>query len=456
MVPGTVFAQWDEDWSFYSLRQVCRVDPPSITWLTLDWFSAEVPTDLSGLRPLPQDRYWYRGQPEYLSSSEPIPADWRELGVTAPLMNQEPTAYGSIARPSAASYERAWQSHDLRDREAFHAGLRDGGSVDINGVAVRTSTSMIRGESLLATPEELAQLPCIRHVIVDVQPADLPGILRVWPFLRTVTVTTPIPVLDLPSGVQALTLEEGASPDMRVSGAVTELTTDPSHLIDIAGLHTLRIDGVTDLDVSVLVPKYPHVRQLTLNGAPGLVSNLDALAGLPALRGLELRNVFGFDQIPVLSGLRRLGAVSISRKAGAQARKDYRHLNPTVSKLRSTGWLEANIDNPFRDWQGSQLVPQRYARAAWRAYAGHRAALRQVAATAEAGSSAEQTRSAVEREMEQVAAEFNAWDKRTGWIETDEREQICAVYESLLGDVFDAEPSLVTAGVEALDASREW
>ncbi len=58
--------------------------------------------------------------------------------------------------------------------------------------------------------------------------------------------------------------------------------------------------------------------------------------------------------------------------------------------------------------------------------------------------------------MEQVAAEFNAWDKRTGWIETDEREQICAVYESLLGDVFDADPSLVTAGVEALDASREW
>jgi hypothetical protein len=139
---------------------------------------------------------------------------------------------------------------------------------------------------------------------------------------------------------------------------------------------------------------------------------------------------------------------SVPAALGAAIRKAYARevasgLDLEVSQLRKPDWLAANLDNPFRDWDGSAHVSTAQANKAAALYRkACTEALKLAAATCDAA--------ALTATLAQVGRTytegFNALDRRSGFIETEEREQIYTAWlrivdaaETRSGTVLDRE-----------------
>jgi hypothetical protein len=135
--------------------------------------------------------------------------------------------------------------------------------------------------------------------------------------------------------------------------------------------------GATSVDVSVpplrapfdcaSLHQFPGVRQLVLAGS---LTNLDALAELRGLTGLQLRYVPDLAGLPPLDtwpDLTHLIAWNVDDRAGRALRTEFRRSDrewrsSSVSKLRGPAWFTTEYGLPFSAW------PSRSARAAVKAY----------------------------------------------------------------------------------------
>jgi hypothetical protein len=141
----------------------------------------------------------------------------------------------------------------------------------------------------------------------------------------------------------------------------------------------------------------------------------------------------------------------------AAAKKAYkaetaRGLNLSVRQPRKPEWLAANLDNPFREWDGSEFVTSAQAKKAATLYRKARTDALKLAAdmATQAGPLADALRPVVLAYTEG----FNAMDRRSSFIETVEREQI---YMALMGivDAVEAKRREVAGdGIDALDRAR--
>jgi hypothetical protein len=99
-----------------------------------------------------------------------------------------------------------------------------------------------------------------------------------------------------------------------------------------------------------------------------------SLSGLTELRELMLVDLFGFgaEQFPEPRELPRLRVLvlnSVAKELGAALKKRYAGLERLeLTKPRSPGWLEQNLDNPFRSWDGRRNVRPADAKAVFSAY----------------------------------------------------------------------------------------
>lgn len=173
--------------------------------------------------------------------------------------------------------------------------------------------------------------------------------------------------------------------------------------------------------------QFPGVRHLVLGGS---LTGLDALAGLPALTGLQLRYVPDLVGLPPLDtwpDLNHLIAWNVDDRAGRALRTEFRRSDrewrsSSVSKLRGPDWFTTEYGLPFAAW------PARSARAAVKAYRAAETAVR------DAGT---------EAEIEAAVAGFVAAINRLPRIETTEREDAAAAVALLtattpLGDRTEA------------------
>ncbi|MDE5873430.1 MAG: hypothetical protein K2H07_05900, partial [Lachnospiraceae bacterium] len=263
----------------------------------------------------------------------------------------------------------------------------------------------------------------------------------------------------LPDNVRYLKLTGKLQPELRVIGKTINLnlSMEDADLCDygLSDVHNLAVFKIKELDLGEIPLLFPELRKLGLCGKPGIINNLEALEKLHFLRDLTITELFGFsaEDMKVLeriSELRNLDLYSVPKEAGMAVRKTWKgkldYLE--VKRLRSEDWLKENLENPFRDWDGSEFVPA----------AAYKKTMQQYKKTKKQLEQADTREDAIAAAKE-YGLSFNRLNRQYDqFIETDEREDLFFVLEQLYEE-FLKDKNLINLDefLDILDEIRdEW
>ncbi|GAA1540964.1 hypothetical protein GCM10009678_24300 [Actinomadura kijaniata] len=253
--------------------------------------------------------------------------------------------------------------------------------------------------------------------------------------------------------------DTGDHGDLPQPWKATRTAAELDHAPEITDLTVRRI---TTLDCGLLVERHPHLTDLSLHGDLGLLTAAERLNELASLQRLRIVNLFGMtghdrllpERVPALESLLLSGIPTGYATAMRRAWKPQipHGVHVDIRRARKPEWVAENRDNPLRDWDGRERIGRtRYTKAVAQYRRTRRAVLEAL--------TADDPRRLVEIGREYGEA-FNALDRRTGFIETVEREELFTALDHLVDqaettlaqDLTWARESLI-AGVEQV---RDW
>lgn len=235
------------------------------------------------------------------------------------------------------------------------------------------------------------------------------------------------------SGIKILPESENRSFELKVP------TTDNLHLFRNLNITELWVTGggKTSVDVGKIAQNLPRLKVLRIWGKPGYVSNMEQVALLKNLRWLTLQDIFGFsaDDFPArkdFPGITCIWMDSIPDDVAKKVKKEYKGIDLWITKGRKPDWLEANLNNPFRHWDGDEYISPAHAKKAANLYIKYN---KQIDRLLKEKRPAEEMQSQLETIVKEYTEEFNKMDKRTHWIDTVLREDIWDAMGKLLEPV---------------------
>jgi len=228
----------------------------------------------------------------------------------------------------------------------------------------------------------------------------------------------------------------------------------------------LTIRDIDSLDCARLVQRFPSLTCLHLHGRLGLLSAAGELNQLTSLRKIRIVDLFGMtgeDRLrpPSVPELESVDLYGIPAAYASAMRKAWRPEIPagtyvSILRARKPEWVEENRNNPLRVWDGREQISATTYKRAVAQYKTTRTAILQVLAEEPAD-----VRSAHMEEIGRTYGEaFNQLDRRSGFIETVEREELFAALDHVVNEaealhdasLEDARESLIS-GVESV---RDW
>ena len=248
----------------------------------------------------------------------------------------------------------------------------------------------------------------------------------------------------LPQGVQTVTLKGLMSPELRIFAhddgyslaLEVELRNDHLPNVGLPKLMKLVLNNIKDFDLSTIITRHPNLICLGLNGHPGIISNVSCIKQLKELETLFIYDLFNFssDEFPLppeLPNLQRLWLQSVPAETGKAVKRLYKNKiqDLFVSKLHSNEWLQENMNNPLRHWDGNEFIPKpKYNKAValWKE-ACHK--------IFEAAKEPTTFSDSILTIASDYIEGFNKLNRRSDFIETEEREDIINAFESILNDV---------------------
>lgn len=267
----------------------------------------------------------------------------------------------------------------------------------------------------------------------------------------------------LPSSIESLKLKGKLSPNLRIHSPKdgyfmalkVELQDDFLPDVGLSRLTDLRLSNIQDYNLKDIPSRFPDLLSLWLEGHPGCIREVAEISNLRELETLAIDNLFGLsaDDFPhpeSLPDLRNLWIENIPAKAGRVIKKLYKGKiqDLQVIRLRSEEWFHEDLDNPLHHWDGSEFVPKsKYTKsvALWKE------ARRRMM---EEASHAELDFSAVKRIAIDYAEGFNKLDRRSSFIETEEREDIFNAFEQILNETGLSE--FKEEIIQLIDEKRSW
>ena len=267
----------------------------------------------------------------------------------------------------------------------------------------------------------------------------------------------------LPSSIESLKLKGKLSPNLRIHSPKdgyfmalkVELQDDFLPDVGLSRLTDLRLSNIQDYNLKDIPSRFPDLLSLWLEGHPGCIREVAEISNLRELETLAIDNLFGLsaDDFPhpeSLPDLKNLWIENIPAKAGRVIKKLYKGKiqDLQVIRLRSEEWFHEDLDNPLHHWDGSEFVPKsKYTKsvALWKE------ARRRMM---EEASHAELDFSAVKRIAIDYAEGFNKLDRRSSFIETEEREDIFNAFEQILNETGLSE--FKEEIIQLIDEKRSW
>ncbi|MGK5023659.1 hypothetical protein [Janthinobacterium sp. RB2R34] len=439
--------------------------------LQLDWSGDALPqaSELGAMRPLVPDFFFWRDKHDHAYASAEVPAAYTLVGNIAPLVLDDTTTHGHWNAGDTLYHQRAWEQIDVTRRQRFKAASGDV-QVTVGGHVLRQDTTRIDDTVLQSVTDfaEFDHLPCLMHIhtehgtqalidYVNRQPlitellwrssqvAELD--LRASHLDRLSIDATGLAKVLLNRDLGVLILRGEISPQLQLhseaEGRVLVLSGS-ARLPGFAGLDHLAglsLSALSEIDLEGVVQRFPHLTYLQLQGKPGTVSNLSAIAGLAQLQTLMLHDLFGYtaEQFPAPQKLSRLSTLwlsSLPLDVAQAVRKSYKKvvaqgLDLSVTQPRKPAWLAENLHNPFRDWDGREQISTAQAKKAATAYKTLLSATRAI----DASMDAEAVQATLSAMVAAYVTTFNQLDARGKLIGTVESEEIHAVLAGCLREL---------------------
>ncbi len=465
---GDVYAVRSEEYGKWCVYQVVAVEDDKCGLITLDWFEDIKPTSeqLPSLRLLYRQAFsWNHITKPFYARGTLVPAAFDYIGTQPPLVNEPISAYSWWPTSfQEVAFEYCWTTYPEHERLRYKQSKASRDPVLVNGVEMRPDNWRVHGNFLktLTDWHELDTLGCLTEIdyegendgLLDyVGSRQLIGTL-LWQHhgkaaldfrqtrlrklslsadgLRTVYVNDELNELILcgpvsddiaiihPKQGKGLTLS------LHKPGSSSLL---PGRLAALSGFSASSVDRI---NARLIAQHYPNLKSLSLFGSPGTIEHFSVLGALEHLSHLQLNNMFGYGakDFPTRAQwphLDNLWASSLPADAAKFIRKEYlSHVAVVyIAQPRKPEWLEANMDNPFRDWDGRDHIPARQAKAAADAYKKACTALNRLEKN-----SSDQT--AIENILHTFVAVFNKIDASSSVIETIEREEVYEVFRTLV------------------------
>lgn len=452
-------------------------------------------SELESMKPLVCNYYFWNDRLDHSHINGPVPPNYIHAGWREPLVGELPNSYAAWRTGGSRYSQLRWEQIPAEARTAFKAAARSQERVRGDGWELSRSNNRLSADWLeqLDDIAVLDELPCLTTVSVRKPDSRLMDYIVRHPFIYDLTIEEPPAELDLRgSGVSKLALNvrevrslylsdeserltlsdaphsgleivhehRGAGLTLALHGAAVEALDQFHGLDDLEGLE---LSSVKDVDVGRIADRFPRLRSLRIWGKPGYLHGEARLRDFGQMEMFTVMDLFGFtgETFPVPQewpNLQSLWLNSIPAEAAAVVKTAYKTaakqgLDLSVRQPRKPEWLAENLDNPFRDWDGREGITANQAKKAAAFYKKTRAALREIAADAENGlESAEATgeqgeeqapkqiREQMQRQIqERLAGEiaayvqaFNKLDSRSGFIYTEEREDIYMALKPLL------------------------
>ncbi|MFF2886135.1 hypothetical protein [Paenibacillus sp. NPDC057967] len=508
MIPeaGDIYCVYVERLQRYAAAQITHIKPPEspkekplAALLELDWLGEKLPDEreLREMKPLICNYFFWDDQLDHSYVEYSVPIGYTKVGNLPPLVTEEVRSYGTWHVGGSVGNQRQWDEIPQERRQRFKAAAQDRTKVEVGGRQLSLSTSTVHEDLLLELSDvsELEKLPCLTRIHTDTLSDALLAFIAGNPIMTELRVhRTDQPELDFggcrltnlsiqTDGLKRLKLNREMKQLILTGSSSSELhisayddgrwltVHDKAKLPGFAGLDQLggmNLTEITELDVPSITRRFPAMQSLRLWGRPGLLTGLERLSELSELRSFSTNDLFGFtgeqfpdpDQLPHLEWL---WLSSLPAEAALSIRKRYKKraaegLDLSITKARKPEWLAENLNNPFRDWDGREHISAANARKAAEVYKKTLSALTNLAKRKETGDfSSAVIQAKVEELVRVYTVAFNKMDRRSGFIETVEREEIYVVLVELLQSFNDSGGEADMDAMLALfDSLREY
>lgn len=491
---GDIYCGQERKTGKYYAYQIIDVKKGNMTYLLLDYFDEKLPdeNDVKKMQPFRRYRWFFKeGSIDYCHSErKELPKRAVYAGHKTPLISGECRTYGHWPSGYDNVGEEKWAKLPADARKKFKAALGDTTEIVVAGIECRRSFQYIDDNLLSAMDNysELEKLPgAYTFNATKFYPQLIPFLETRWTaaklnwknhdqknldlsrtHLLEITLDGKgLESVKLPESCKEISLSGILSPDLKIyspnngSNLTLKIELEEDHVPDVGlpQLEILTLNQAVKLDLSPVTNQYPNLYYLRICGKPGYISNISSLRNLKMLEKLSLEDIFGFtaEEFPkpeTCPLLETLWIESIPEEAGKEIKKRYKGKidELDIRKLRKPEWLAENLDNPLRHWDGSEFVPPAKFK---KAVAIYRNTRRDALAAANQYLTDKNT-TLLQEHLEQIGKEFviafNKLDSRSEFIETEEREDLCAAFQVIL----DAVDSSVNSSKFTINHDRIW
>lgn len=500
---GDIYCGQERKTGKYFAYQIIDVKKEIMTYLLLDYFDEKFPEEkaVKEMKPFRRHRWFFKEGTTNYSHSErnKLPEGAAYAGHRTPLISGECKVYGCWPNGYDNVGEEEWAKIPTDARQKFKAALNDTAEIVVSGIECRRSFQYIDDKLLSAMDNysELEKLPvAYSFSATKFYPSLIPFLETRWTatkldwknhgqnnldlsrtHLREITLDGEgLKSVSLPESCRTISFSSTLSPELKVyspdggSNLTLKIELEADHVPDVGlpQLEILVLDRAVKLDLLPVTNLYPNLYYLRICGKPGYLSNISSLRNLKTLEVLSLEEIFGFtaEEFPTPGTcplLNTLWMESIPEEAGKQIKKKYKGkiTELDIRKLRKPEWLAENLDNPLRHWDGSEFVPPAKFKKAVVIYRN----ARRDALVAANQYLIDRDAALLQNRLEQTGKEFviafNKLDGKSGFIETEEREDLCAAFQVIL-DAVDSSVNFLGFTMnhdriwEIMNEHRDW
>lgn len=458
---GGVYAFYIDELKKYGAIQVIDTNDNSTCYITLNYLGEEVPqTSILGkLEPFYKDCYCNRHKKvKQVIDRTDVPGNYIFAGICPLVENNRDKAFFDDTWTQGECYifEEQWNTASEEAKKNYKKYVNNGGFTNIKDRLFKNNIWCLDNE-LYGLFDENASLnifPCLTSANISGYFPKLRNLIKTSPFLYSLKLDKPdAQIVDLTgtglynivtdiTGVKKLLLPEetanltiyGSSkeelvvygnPVLKDKGIVLHISLKDLNLPYIIykdiRIRELWIDDAREIDAGLIADKFPYIKKLYITGCPGIITNIYKIENLKSLQSVGFYDIFGYNgtDIQVLTTLKELREIeldSVPKDAGRYVKEHFKDITDVLSvkNLRSIKWLSENIDNPLRNWDGSQFVPYAAYKRALKCYKDTKVLLQQA-----------ENRKDIAETAKQFTNTFNALNKKYGeFIETCEREDI--------------------------------
>ncbi len=387
---GDIFAVRLKRKGVYFVAQILGGDDTAGRFaVVLDSFTKEPPglKEAAKLKPFYFDHHFWEREEFYLSTNEIINAEPVFIGNAAPIC--KPPQQASLQNTEQICMQLAWNElpNDIRDK--FKSAHKQ--KLEIRQPQDREFYARFARQN-----------PFYYEIKSEIWDENLKDFLESTPMITNIELNCAAKSLDISrTYVHELTIDTSGIQEVLLNDSLYRLTLKG----DISRLKSMRcpfggellgiqlelkgggfcVSGLEELrelrifsqrgehvDLADVAASFPNLREIFINAQGGTLKNIDALAKLKRLQTVRLSDVYGFDSFPAraqLPHLKRLWLRSVPKTVCEAAKKQFKDIEDIeIKQPRSDQWLEANLNNPLRGWDGRDGVSTAASKKAMKAY----------------------------------------------------------------------------------------